>query len=226
MSQADGEKNCFNCKWYPDNGITKGFDEVCHKCSNSDKWEGLIKRAPWEDIAPPPKIPEAQADGEYISKTELLKAIDTWDRFGVDNLPVMYFPQVNGITPTVVAQADGEYIPKQAVLENIDQWYEDKADIEDLIVKITYMPSVAIPPDHDGCKDCKYETYPEYYYPCCECKQNYMDEWQKKPHWIHRNDDYTDWLECPSCGYGSEGEVKYGEGTPFCPHCGERLEEE
>lgn len=27
----------------------------------------------------------AQADGEYISKTELLKAIDTWDKFGVDD---------------------------------------------------------------------------------------------------------------------------------------------
>jgi len=42
-------------------------------------------------------------------------------------------------------QADGEYISRQAVLETIDKWYEDKADIEDLIVKITYMPSVAIP---------------------------------------------------------------------------------
>ena len=75
VAQADGEKNCFNCKWYPDNGITKGFDEVCHKCSNSDKWEGLIKRAPWEDIAPQPKIPEAQADGEYILKKDVMGCI-------------------------------------------------------------------------------------------------------------------------------------------------------
>ena len=37
------EKNCFNCKWYPDNGITKSFDEVCHKCSNSNKWEQAAK---------------------------------------------------------------------------------------------------------------------------------------------------------------------------------------
>ena len=75
VAQADGEKNCFNCKWYPDNDITKGFDEVCHKCSNSDKWEGLIKRVPWEDIAPPPKIPEAQADGEYILKKDVMGCI-------------------------------------------------------------------------------------------------------------------------------------------------------
>lgn len=38
--------------------------------------------------------------------------------------------------------------------------------------------------------------------------------------WLHRNDDHNDWLECSLCGYGSEGEVKYGEGTNFCPHCG------
>lgn len=50
--------------------------------------------------------------------------------------------------------------------------------------------------------------------------------WHESKHWIHRNDDYNDWLECPSCGYGDEGEVKYGEGTPYCPYCGERLYEE
>lgn len=49
---------------------------------------------------------------------------------------------------------------------------------------------------------------------------------QEPDYWIHRNDDYNDWLECPKCGYGSEGEVKFGEGTSYCPHCGKRLEEE
>lgn len=29
-----------------------------------------------------------------------------------------------------------------AVLKIIDEWYDDKADIEDLIVRVTYMPSV------------------------------------------------------------------------------------
>lgn len=41
--------------------------------------------------------------------------------------------------------------------------------------------------------------------------------------WIHRNDDFYNWLECPKCGYGEEGEVKYGEGTTFCPYCGADL---
>lgn len=44
--------------------------------------------------------------------------------------------------------------------------------------------------------------------------------------WIHCNDDYNDWLECSNCEYGSEGEVKYGEGTPYCPMCGCRMTEE
>lgn len=41
--------------------------------------------------------------------------------------------------------------------------------------------------------------------------------------WIHKNDDYCDWLECPNCGYGDEGEVKFGEGTLYCPCCGQNL---
>ena len=43
--------------------------------------------------------------------------------------------------------------------------------------------------------------------------------------WLHKNDDHFDWLECPFCEYGSEGEVKYGRGTPFCPQCGADLTE-
>ena len=46
--------------------------------------------------------------------------------------------------------------------------------------------------------------------------------------WIHRNDDHFDWLECPCCGYGDEGEVNIErlEDAPsiYCPQCGQRLE--
>jgi len=38
-----------------------------------------------------------------------------------DNIPVMYYPQVDGITPTVVAQADGEYISKSDMID----WLKD-----------------------------------------------------------------------------------------------------
>lgn len=43
--------------------------------------------------------------------------------------------------------------------------------------------------------------------------------------WVHMNDDFNDWLECSNCGYGSEGEVPLGAGTPFCPICGDRKSE-
>ena len=121
--------------------------------------------------------------------------------------------------------ADGEYISRQQVRSEYADWYGYGYQDNWFYKRLGSMSSVAIPPEHDGCKDCKYATYPEYYYPCCDCKQNYIDKWERAKHWIHRNDDYNDWLECPNCGYGSEGEVKYGEGTPFCPYCGERLEE-
>lgn len=46
--------------------------------------------------------------------------------------------------------------------------------------------------------------------------------------WIHKNDDHFDWLECPCCGYGDEGEVTIErlEDAPsiYCPVCGQRLE--
>lgn len=44
--------------------------------------------------------------------------------------------------------------------------------------------------------------------------------------WLHRNDDYNDWSECSECGYGDEGEVKFGEETPYCPYCGAKMEGE
>lgn len=42
--------------------------------------------------------------------------------------------------------------------------------------------------------------------------------------WVHKNDDFFDWLECSECGYGSDGEIKFGEGTSYCPHCGAKME--
>lgn len=141
---------------------------------------------------------------KYYEELELIKTFEDMGLLEHETMPI-----------------DDDCISRKAVLSLIADHFDNLFDM------VRKLPPVAIPPepDHDGCKDCKYETYPDYYYPCCNCKQNYVDEWQNKPHWIHRNDDSNDWLECPNCGYGSEGEVKYGEGTPFCPNCGERLRE-
>ena len=34
--------------------------------------------------------------------------------------------------------------------------------------------------DHDGCTGCVYESKSEGEYPCCECKQSYIDKWRNK----------------------------------------------
>ncbi len=47
----------------------------------------------------------------------------------------------------------------------------------------------------------------------------------QKGRWVHHNDDHYDWMECSFCGYGDEGEVVYGNETPFCPMCGADLSE-
>lgn len=44
-----------------------------------------------------------------------------------------------------------------------------------------------------------------------------------KGKWIEWTDDYKDYVTCPSCGYGEEGEVLLKDKTPFCPICGEDL---
>ena len=58
-----------------------------------------------------------------------------------------FYKQMSVVRQRWDEQADGEYIPRRAVLETIDKWHEDKADIEDLIIDITYMQGVAIPID-------------------------------------------------------------------------------
>ena len=113
----------------------------------------------------------------YMSLSEeKKKALDVAFKAMEQSMPTMVYPQVDGITPTVVAQADGEYILKSEAIR-VASGYCHPSNIAKELKK---LPSVAIPPDHDGCKDCKYETYPDYYYPCCSCKQNYVDEWQER----------------------------------------------
>ena len=48
-----------------------------------------------------------------------------------------------------IPAVDDKAISLNAVLKIIDEWYDDKADIEDLIVRVTYMPSVSQPQNLD-----------------------------------------------------------------------------
>lgn len=48
---------------------------------------------------------------------------------------------------------------------------------------------------------------------------------EKVAKWTHRNDDKYDWLECPCCGFGNEGEITRYDGVAcsYCPRCGLKL---
>ena len=123
----------------------------------------------------------------------------------------------------LMAQADGEYdgvyisydlISRQAVIDCFKKWQPYMATrLHEFEKELSELPSVAIPQDHDGCKDCKYETYLEYYYPCCECKHNYNDFWKFKPHWKpYLEEGLT--VQCSECG------SRFEIATKFCPRCG------
>ena len=83
-----------------------------------------------------------------------------------------------------------DLIDRQAVLQIIDEWYDDKADIEDLIVRITYMPSVT-PTERTGkwthsnipnstfsmCTECGFNRGELYFNFCpnCGCRMESPD---------------------------------------------------
>ena len=113
------------------------------------------------------------------------------------------------------------------LLDNLIGMIEDNHSFDyDTALK---MGIKALEQSHDGCKDCKYEAYPEYYYPCCECKQNYMDEWKAIPsaetktgHWEHIR---CDMYECSKCQHIYTDLSGEKQGMNFCPNCGSEMEE-
>jgi RNA polymerase subunit RPABC4/transcription elongation factor Spt4 len=188
----------------------------------------------------------------YMSLSEEKKqAFDVlMDALEQQSIPTMVYPQVDGITPTVVAQADGEKTCGTcrnedtyhcAECENKSDYEQAQADREyilkkdvmgcigqtslhwELARKLRKLPSVAIPPDHDGCKDCRWQSRSETEMPCKQCKHNYTDEWQKKPHWIeHEHEAGENWeysrYECSECHEWSDDD------SNFCPNCGAKMD--
>ena len=81
-------------------------------------------------------------------------------------------------------RADVDLISRQAVQNYIAHFLSlylhdnIREAVEAIDAVIGDMPSVDIPPDHDGCKDCVYQANPQDAMPCRECKHNYMDKWK------------------------------------------------
>ena len=131
--------------------------------------------------------------------------------------------------------ADGDLISRQVVKEKMQYYGFHAPDMTITEFVEDELPSVATLQDHDGCKDCRWENQYENI-PCMQCKQNYTDKWQKKPHWIDDNENELDaqygrhLYKCSECNtYAND----YVGGTEdwwdikkpsYCPNCGAKMD--
>ena len=99
-----------------------------------------------------------------------------------------------------------DLIDRRAVLQIIDEWYDDKADIEDLIVRITYMPS-ATPTER-----VEYGTDGNAYKLSISNGKEF-EPTERTGHWTNRYNEVFKYY-CDKCGTGSDLR------TNFCPNCG------
>ena len=111
--------------------------------------------------------------------------------------------------------ADGEYISKEKAIIQLS-WDLSEVELPRIKESLDKLPSVAIPPEHDGCKDCKYVNHSTTEEPCVVCKQNYMDKWEKAPQWIHTEECDEEFpYRCSKCNLPSRS-----NGHRYCPNCG------
>lgn len=186
QTQADGEKTCGTCR----NEDTYH----CAECENKSDYE------------------QAQAE---VNAHAIQSALDNGTNTVIgtaqaDNIPVMYYPQVDGITPTVVAQADGDLVSRLSVIGKIEaeawsycegldankQIYISEA-INNIREAVKQLPSVDIPPAEP--REVLYSG------------DGYAD-----------GEMVYDMAECMNCGR----EFEYDDetwGCNFCPDCGQAL---
>lgn len=120
--------------------------------------------------------------------------------------------------------AGGEYISKEKAIIQLS-WDLSEVELPRIKESLDKLPSVDIPPEHDGCKDCRWQSQSKTEMPCKQCKQNYKDEWQKKPHWImkHRTINevkYHTGLDDMGEEHTIKELIRYEVDEPYCSECG------
>ena len=139
---------------------------------------------------------------DAISREELLKAIETWDKFGCD--------------------ADTKLVPYK-------DHYIPYIHYDDVIKAIKGMPSVtpSRPTEHKPiCDDCIYFDNGKGSEKCDSCELTGTNKpSRRKGHWKRVSiDKYSEhahyWYECDKCGKQHLGNTNY------CPICGAEMESE
>lgn len=111
------------------------------------------------------------------------------------DIETMYYPQVDGITPTVI---------KQEVFDELKR--EMSKEIEDIVYH---------------CGDCDQYNLCHYYHKRKDSSQicQYFRPSEKFSEW-QRVNPLTDSMECSKCGYEIQSEELE---TPYCPWCGRKM---
>ena len=78
------------------------------------------------------------------------------------------------------AQADGDLISRQSVIDAFYDMPNYTFSTLDVLTVLKQLPSVAIPTEHDGCHNCRWQSQSESEMPCKQCMRNYTDEWERE----------------------------------------------
>ena len=147
----------------------------------------------------------------------------TWTECPEDVLPTMIYPQVDGITPTVVAEPC-DAISREAVLEQTYKWSKDEflrvANPFDYLRKrINSLPPVTVRQTQEVEKSNfdvnQYKADIDTAYECGKASVRQTGEWKREqfPY-------YKDAWFCSECGRG-----QFHNNFNFCPNCGCRMVE-
>lgn len=194
---VDDLRDCQTCK-HSINHKCAGT-ETCHECM----WDSKYVRSDMLSAEEIDKLLRALAEGEddvdfeREKREKILEESEEVER----EYDTMYYPQVDGITPTVVAESCDDCISRQAVFDlmrSLTRWCVRSEDgkfnnvgllYDDVMFGIDKLPPVTPKPKTGEwkkivtAKDGYNETW---HYECSECQ--------------HRSSMFGDDKFCPNCG--------------------------
>lgn len=202
-----------------------------------------------------------KADGEYILKSEAIRVASGYchpsniakelEKLSSVAIPTMVYPQVDGITPTVMAQAelqahviqsaldngtntviatggtqtDGEYISRTELLKAIDTWDRFGVDDTNSLFRLDNLslPHYVAYIHYDDVVKC-IKGLPSVAIPSAEPKTgHWISMWTEKQ--IHTKDGIvSESVKCSECDEWLTASDEYDCYGRYCPNCGARMD--